>query len=81
MDSATPEERNECSKQFDALAQLRINLSWTVEHFICNATTVLNEHVMENLQEMSSHRHGSVKSRTSGTSRNSASVTSIKAQA
>ena len=73
MDSATPEERIECSKRFDALAQLRINLSSTVEHFICNAATALNEHVMENLQEMSSHRHGSVRSRTSRTSRYSAS--------
>ena len=81
MDSATPDEQIECSKQFDALAQLRINFSSTVENFICNAATALNEHVMENLQEMSSHRRGSVKSRTSGTSRNSASVTSSKAHA
>ncbi|KAL9963159.1 hypothetical protein ACROYT_G032334 [Oculina patagonica] len=82
MDVAEPEERAENSERFDVLAQQRISLSSSVEKFICDAATKLNEQVMQDLQKMSgSRRHGSLKSRSRRSSRHSSNTYSSKAQA
>ena len=81
MDVAEPEEKTESAERFDILAQQRISLSTSVEKFICDAATKLNERVMEDLNRMSGSRHrSSVKSRSHRSSRHSSGTYSSKAQ-
>lgn len=40
-------EQGQISEQFNILAQQRINLAASVEEFICNAATELNERIMQ----------------------------------
>lgn len=52
IDVADPKEKAQSSERFHILAQQRIDLSATVEKFICNAATQLNERVMQDLQKI-----------------------------
>ena len=52
MDVTEPEEQAESAECFDILAQQRISLSTSIEKFICDTVTRLNEWVMEDLQKM-----------------------------
>ena len=45
-------EQDQISEQFNILAQQRTNLTASVEEFVCNAATELNEGVMQDLQEL-----------------------------
>ena len=81
MDVAEPEEKTESAERFDILAQQRISLSTSVEKFICDAATKLNERVMEDLNRVSGSRdRRSVKSRSHRSSRHSSGTYSSKAQ-
>ena len=82
MDVAEPEEKADNAERFDNLAKQRVSLSTSVEKFICNAATKLNEWVMEDLQKLTGPRHhGFVSSRSHRSSRRSSSTYSSKAQA
>ena len=82
MDVAEAEVKAENAEHFDILAEQRISLSTSVEKFICNAATKLNEWVMEDLQKLTGPRHhGSARSRSHRSSRRSSSTYSSKAQA
>lgn len=82
MDVAEPEEKAENAERFNILAEQRISLSRSVEKFICNAATKLNESVMEDLQKLTGPRHhGFAGSRSHRSSHRSSSTHSSKAQA
>ena len=82
VDVAEPEEKAENAECFNILAEQRIGLSRSVEKFICNAVTKLNEKVMEDLQKLTGPRHhGFAGSRSHRSSRRSSSTHSSKAHA
>ena len=82
IDVAEPEEMAENAEGFDILAEQRVSLSTSVEKFICNAATKLNEQVMEDLQKLTGPRHdGFASSRSHQSSRRSSSTHSSKVQA
>ena len=72
-------EHGQISEQFNILAQQRINLAASVEKFICNAVTELNEHVMQDSQELT--KPSRRRSRGSRSRRSSNSCSSSKTQA
>lgn len=79
MECVDVTEQGQISEQFNILAQQRINLAASVEEFICNAATELNERVMQDLQELTKPSRRS--SRISRYRRSSNSRSSSKTQA
>ena len=65
MECVDVTEQGQISEQFNILAQQRINLAASVEEFICNAATELNERVMQDLQELTKPSRRSSNSRSS----------------
>ncbi|XP_068713249.1 uncharacterized protein [Montipora foliosa] len=77
-------EQGQISEQFNILAQQRINLAASVEEFICNAATELNECVMQDLQELtksSRRRSRGSRSRRSSISRSSSKTQALRLEA
>ena len=77
-------EQGQISEQFNILAQQRINLAASVEEFICNAATELNERVMQDLQELtkpSRRRSRGSRSRRSSNSRSSSKTQALRLEA
>ena len=79
MECVDVTEQGQISKQFNILAQQRINLTASVEEFICNAATELNESVMQDLQELTKPSRRSSRGSRSRCSSNSRSSSKTQA--
>ena len=77
-------EQGQSSEQLNILAQQRTNLAASVEEFVYNAATELNERVMQDLQELTkpSRRRSRVsRSRRSANSRSSSKTQALRLEA
>ena len=84
MECVNVTEQGQISEQFNILAQQRINLTASVEEFIRNVATELNERVMQDLRELTKPSRRTSRasySRCSSNSRSSSKTQALRLEA